>query len=594
MEKISKPKTVKKPKLIIQTPVKAKPKPLNNKMGLPITEAGSRLYTKYKNVAKYLRANPEMAFINFEYATSSDLNLCTFFQSAELTAINKASEEIKRYLPFLINIFTKPVIHLKDNEVVLPVDAVKRVNHQTISHLAVHSEDWKAADARDVTPKRLLTRESVDDYGIYENVVFFNLIEKILHYLRKHIYHLTEILDTLKAAVNFGDFGKLNHSMYYLAIGKLHVGFYKHDNSAEIAATLDDISKLYRLISSYKTRNVYAKNIHAKPIIGELKKTNILTMHKDYRHVYTLYQSMSMRSMVAVKPGRTADQTRSQRYYEQFCQSLTLFAIAHFNFKPDTSNIVYKKGKAAAQFKFKRWTVTVSVKRKDNLGCNIIDLETTYRKNTVKYALIPISHYVSKGKRSEYEERLVKRMMKSKVPYDKYIFLEPYDYDHDTESPYDYSIRFLAGKKDSVKETHYAILPASITDVNSFRRIQRVLYESMTRASKGRELCAFCGEPLSADNEQKLSCSKCRTVVYNIDCVNCNEKFSATYFDTPPNAVNPQRAFEGSEYVKHMPEFFRQEIEHRFRNITKVKGNDPVCPHCDAENEINFKGIGKS
>jgi len=586
MEKEIKSRTQKKTKLIVQKPVKPKPKPLSNKMGLPITEAGSRLYTKYKDVAKYLRANPEMAFINFEYATGSDLNLCTFFQSAELTAINKVSEEIKRYLPFLINIFTKPVIHLKDNEVVLPVDAVKRVNHQTINHLAVHSEDWKKADARDVTPKRLLTRESVDDYGIYENVVFFNLIEKILNYLRKHIFHLTEVLDTLKAAVNFGDFGKLNHSMYYLAIGKLHVGFYKHDNSSEIAETLEDITKLYRLISSYKTRNVYAKNIHAKPIIGELKKTNILTMHKDYKHVYTLYQYMSARLIVAVKPGRTADQTRSQRYYEQFCQSLVLFAITHFNFKPDTSNIVYKKGKASAQFKFKRWTVTVSVKRKDTLGCNIIDLETTYRKNSVRYAIIPVSHYVSKNKRSEYEERLVKRLMKTKIPYDKFIFLEPYDYDHDTESPYDYSIRFLAGKPGAQKETHYAILPASITDVNSFRRIQRVLYESMTQTSKGRELCAFCGEALSVSgkNEHKLSCQKCRTNVYSVDCVNCKERFYTTYFDAPPNAL--QRNFDNAEYVKHMPEFFRQEIEHRFRNITKIKGDDPVCSHCDAENEL--------
>ena len=370
--------------------------------------------------------------------------------------------------------------------------------------------------------------------------------------------------------------------MYYLAVGKLHVGFYKNDNSSEIESTLQEITKIYRLISSYLGRDVYVKNIHAKPIIGEIRKTNILTMHKDYKHVYALYQAMNKKAVVTAEPGKAVSQTRSQRYYEQFCQMLTLFAAAHFNFKPDTSDIVVKKAKPAAKLKFKRWTMSIDVKRKDNLGCNIIDLQIGYKKNLLRYAIIPTSYYVDKDKNKECE-RIITQLLstKSKIPpYDKYIFLDPFDYDN-TACVNDYSIRFVTEKEE---ETYYSILPASISDVNSFRRIQRLIFEAMTRVSKARETCAHCGEKLSIINNQKLLCAKCKTTAYNIDCFKCKKKFAATYFDAPKAKF--QKNIEVADYVKHMPKFFRQEIEHRFRNITKIRHSNFVCPHCNTENEL--------
>jgi len=547
-----------------------------NKAGLPITDVGSRLHAQYTAIAKFIKANSQMSFINFDYTTSRDLILCTFFQSADLDSINITLKEIRRVLPHLINIFNSPVIHLTDDEVVLPLDTVKRVNHKSIRHLALRADDWRNIDVRGgVMPKRLLTKVPEDDFSIYENVVFYHLIEKILKYLRRRIYRLSEILETLSEGIKLEDFGKTNHAMYYLAIGKLYVGFHKHDND-QISDTLENLTKLYRQISLYKTCEVHAKNTDAKSIIGGIKKTNIFSMHKDYKHVYTLYRAMDKRINVPALAGVPAEQTKSQRYYEKFCQLLTLFAITHFNFEPHLFENVLEDGKADASLKFKNWTVSISVKREDAMDCNLIDLTVMYKKKNVRYVLIPISYYVRKGKRGKYE-KIISELLDASSVYDKYIFLEPFDLDGNAQN--DYSMRFLAGKK----KAYYAILPVSISDANSFRRIQNILLECMTRTAWKSGICAFCGEVLN-EVEKKLLCHKCRTAIQNINCVNCNKKFMSSYFDAPKTRSQKTDAVD---CVKFLSEFLRQEIRHKFRNTTKIKGKSFICPHCDGENKIS-------
>jgi len=548
-----------------------------NKAGLPITDVGSRLHTKYKDVVKFLKENQVISFKGFDYAAGRDLILCTFLRSADLDSINKTAGDIRRALPHLVSIFNRPVIHLKDAEVVLPLDAVKRVNHQSIRHLALHTDDWRNIDKHGgVMPKRLLTKVHEDDFSIYENVVFYHLIEKILNYLKKRIYRLSEILETLGEAVKFDNFGKTNHASYYLAIGKLYFGFHKYDNSGEISEALENITKLYRQISAYKTRDVYTKNMGAKPIVGGIKKTNILSMHKDYKHVYTLFKAMDKRMFAFVLPGISAEQIKSQQYYERFCGLITVFAVSHFNFLPYLSDNVINDGKADARFKFKNWTVKVSVKYEDLIDGDIIALTVKHKKKSVSYALIPTSYYIEKNKKTEYK-RIIERMIEAKFSYNKYIFLEPFDFDGGSNNSY--SLSFLSGKK----RVCYAILPVSIAEVNSFRRIQKILLEGMVYVAEKYDVCAFCGEAVSMETGQRFFCQKCRMAVLSINCVNCREKFTATYFDSKKTKLQKE---ESAGYFKYMPEFFRQEAEHKFRSITKIKDKNFICPYCDGENVI--------
>ena len=558
-----------------------------NKAGLPITDFGSRLHEKYKDVARYIQKNPTMSFIDFDYASGRDLILCTFLKSVDLISADKTVRDIQRALSFLIDIFNKPVIHLKDEEVVLALDAVKRVNHKTIEHLARHTENWKGIDRRgqEVLPKKLLTKINEDDYGIYENVVFCNLINKILLFLRKQIYFLSEILHTLNEIKLEGS-GRFNHAMYYLAVGKLYLGFFKFDNSAEAREKLNTVTRLYRLINSHKQCDVYAKNLGVRPLAGEIKKTNLLAMHQNYKHVYTLYQAMEKRGAPGVPvAGTAALQAKSQAYYEKFCQTLTLFAAVNFNFKCGPGETVFRDGKADARFKNNKWALTVSSRYIGAADCNAVSLNMKRGRKAVDYLLLPTSYYIVADKQPYYEKIIGNMLSAEYAPYDKYVFLEPYYFENGAQS--DYSIRFTA----QGKSAHYAILPVSVSEMNSFRRIQKILFECMARCYGEFDICAFCGEALTADDGKNYVCNKCGTAVRRIDCESCKKPFTTTYFAKESGLPETDDG-----YLKYIPEFFKQEKRHLFRNAVKIKDGQFICPHCGGANannldekEINFK-----
>ncbi|MDR1093139.1 MAG: hypothetical protein LBL66_03230, partial [Clostridiales bacterium] len=247
-------------------------RPAGLRIGLPVTWDGSQLAKEYKAVSDYLEKHRAFDFLHFEYATAHDLALCTFFRPADLRRIGGLIEDIGREMPYLLNVFKRPLIHLKETDIVQPVGAVRRVNCGTVRHLAAHAENVESVRGGAVMPARLLTRVYEDDYGIYENVVFRDLIDKVSAFLRKNILYLTEASDMFWERAGVDAVSRLRHPKYYLALGKLYLGFTQADPSAEIAALLERAKRQYWEIGRYKGRGVYAKNAKAKSVAGAVKK----------------------------------------------------------------------------------------------------------------------------------------------------------------------------------------------------------------------------------------------------------------------------------------------------------------------------------
>jgi len=551
-----------------------KGKSKNINIGLPVTKAGSDIWQKYEGVYEFLFKKSQMTFMGFDYATGHDLALCTFFESRDLDNATDILKQIEYALPNLINVFVRPVIHLKDEEIVLPIDAVRRIDRKSMGHLSTHSEHWKDINKQgELVPKKLLTKIHEDDYGIYENIVFRNLIDRILIFLRQHIYYLSQMLSTLNETVRLEDFSRFNHSGYYLAIGKLYIGFFRNDNSTRIVELLDKTTKLHKLISSYKTRAVYAKNTSSKPLVGGIKKTNILSMHRDYKYVYKLYQVMDSRARELTTKGDEELQKRSQEYYEYFCQALLLFALTNFGLECSPLRVIYKDGLVSADLEFGGWTVTVRAKRIIHTDSVVIRVDTKYKKKSFSLVFVPVSYYTGSGKYAYYE-RLINNMRLASI--DKYVFLEPFD--ADKSSHYSYSIRAIVEDNG----INYAVLPVNISDVNSFRRIQKPVFESMVRSNKGFDVCAFCGDKPKEQTPKNYLCLKCRTAVRDIICKDCGKSFVATMLST----VGLPKTETDTRYIKYMPKFYKSEKEHLFRNITEIRDGNFICPHCDGENKV--------
>ena len=534
--------------------------------GLPVTVEGSRIWEKYEGVFDYLNKKPSMTLMGFDYATGHDLALCTFFGASDLGSMERILADIDKAMPHIASIFVRPVIHLRDEEIILPIDAVQKVNRKSMGHLAAHAENWKDIDKGELVPRRLLTRVHEDDYGIYENIVFRDLVDRILAYLRRQIYCLSEALSMLDDSSKVEGFSRLNHPSYYLAIGKLYSGFFRNDDADKSSQMLKRITALYKSLTSYKSRAVYAKNVKAKPIVGAIKKTNILSMHKNYRHIYILHQKMDKNLSHPKDKETAALQSKSQKYYDRFCQALTIFALTNFGLTCPPFGVVYKEGVFGAVLSFGDWTVTVSVKNIE-FDHNAIIVKSKHGKKSVSLMLIPMSYYIKRDKRTRYEEIIGSIRVKG---IDKYIFLEPND--PGTHTHFDYSIRADMGDK----SVEYAILPLVISDINSFRRLQLLVMGAMVASNPGLDMCAFCGDGVVDEGGGKHLCNRCRTAYHSIACLECYESLVATCLDALDKSI------DDNEHIRYMPKFYRDEKQQKFRNIIKTDGDGFVCPKCNS------------
>lgn len=552
-------------------------RPYNCTLGFPITDIGSQLEKDYQAIVEYFDKNPKLDFLSFEYATSHELALCTFFKSMDLVNASNLMQDLRKEMPYLVNIFRRPLIHLKEIDVIQPTDTVKRVNHNTMKYLSRHAETWKNIEDSAIIPAKLLTRVYDDDYSIYENIVFRDLIDKSLTFLRKRIYYLTELFDIFNDSIQLDAITRFNHQNYYLAMGKLYVGFSKMKDSSELLAMLENAKYLYKQLNTYKTRAVYTKNANIKPINSEIKRTNILGMHKDYKHVYSLYQKFNKQAFESQAFGTFLMQDKSQSSYELFCQMLVLFAASNFNLSCKSNDTIYENKKLNACFKYKDWSLHVYNQYNAVLNFDTIIIDVTHNNKSIKFLIIPMSYYIAQDKKMHYEH-IIKTLYYGGNIYDKYVFLEPFDLDKNSLSNY--------SLKCSIADVnlYYAVLPVSISEINSFRRIQKLLFECMVRTNNNYDICAFCGENLVKANNTYLCC-KCRTAVKNVTCEHCQKNFTATYIDIKNKNKNRKKATE-EDFSKDLPDFYKQEKQYLFRDIVNINENNFVCPHCGGGNKI--------
>jgi len=454
-------------------------------MLLPPSHYGSSIFDQYKNILDFYSKHPNL---EFDKALLGGLALCTFFDHIDINYIERLIKQIATAMPHLIEVFRRPVTHLIEIETKVPVDTAKHITSKTVRHLMSHSEDWECIKNAKITPKNILTKTYDDDYSIYENIVFKNLVDRILKLLKKQLHYLNTALKIYNESVLIDAFSRINHSQYYSAIGTLYSGFFNNFKEIKTTSLQRKIKQELALITKYLSHPVYRKNINAKPISKDIKQTNILLMHKDYKYINWLWKELGCEE--AEEEADVAVQTKAQRAYEKFCEYLLMFSVRHFNFD--------------SQYKFDKWSVGIKEKKLGFVDLTAIELVIKHKKSDVKYLIVPISYYLGKTRHKVYED--IKKGIYDAFGdgYKQIIFCEPF------ETP----------KSDF-------ILPISITMLDSFRHFQRLLLEGMILSDKDRKICAFCGEALTPNS----CCKRCRLLVFDTECDRCNTIYTQTKID---------------------------------------------------------------
>ena len=478
----------------------------------------------YKDSKKFLSKYNNITYPEFDYYSVTELNLFSSIEDINFGDISEKLSAIEHVLPAIARIFAKPIIHLIDEEILVPVEAVRLINNKTMNYASNHSEHWANITSSGIRPRKLLTNNYRDNYAIYENIVFSRCIDHMLNYVRHYTRILSDMIYTNKK-LEIDLLERENHISYYLALGKLETG-YLRGFSDYIDITLKLLSRL-EFINSFLTsrlkRPVYAKTHKAKGKI-KLRRTNILAMHKDYRQIYKYLKGVYTDEIEIIE--EKIDQTD----YVYFTKFITLFAIGHFNLVMDkTKKIDFKK--LDLDFNFKEYHLNLKDTKIDG---NAAMLLTFNEEKEYKIALIPSA-----------------TPLKVTAPEGIECFiLSP---NLDTEDIF-----------------------VSINNIDSFRRIQQILLKGLIYSSEVMDTCPFCGNQMEKE-DNIYYCTKCRTEIRKEHCNEHNKDYYVTTIRNFRIKKDKLKRIKDRLLQKRLNEGLLH-----FRNITKITTDlAPICPYCN-------------
>lgn len=491
----------------------------------------------YAPLSDFIKDGETMTYSEFDANMLKSLNLFVIPKDEHFVELEIMLDGIIRALPALKRIFARPIIRLKDELEILPVESVRIINNQSISHVSYHSELWADITEKGLKPKKLMTFDREEEYAIYENIAFVRLINIIFSFISKNIRMLKDIMYAYRdMKINLLD--RTNHLSYFLAAGKLHMGYIRAQDQSSRAyeRCVDKLLFIEKILRSKLKSPIYRICKKRKDKI-KLKKTNIFRNHKDYRQVYKLLKMLSdEKEFIDTDFTNTVD----LNHYKVYCNMLSVFAVGHFNF-----NFTQKKkidfNQLNTECKFKGWTLKM-----ENLNFeNMYGLRFSVKKDYL-YRVTLVFNTAEKVSSADLES------FKVFYPSEEFVIVSP----NELTKKYTY---------------------LSIYDVESFRRVQQIIFKAMIYADKKRDVCPFCGLPLS-EHEDGYICSTCQTVIMQRICPTTEQKFFIT---------------DMGEFKKPMDEekdkFLQDKVaeaQQNFRNITPLSlSGEIICPHCGKVHE---------
>ncbi|MBO5652809.1 MAG: hypothetical protein J6S44_01175 [Clostridia bacterium] len=249
---------------------------------------------EYAAILRFATEKSGISYTAFDACTVKEVNLFALREGLNFETLEEALDKIIAALPALKRIFARPIMRLKDVNELLPVESVHVINNRTLSYASVHSETWSNVSDRDgVRPAKLLTLKHEDSYVTYENIGFAKVISVIFRFINKGMKQMTDAMFTGRD-MRFNLLERENHLAYFLAIGKLHVG-YVHNAERYRTATQRCTQKMLFIDRTLRSRRSAPVYQHCKDKIERftLKKSTTFRVHKDYAQVYRLLKWFS-------------------------------------------------------------------------------------------------------------------------------------------------------------------------------------------------------------------------------------------------------------------------------------------------------------
>ena len=246
-------------------------------------------------------------------------------------------ETIESYFTSLDKITRDPKSGLKYLQEVVQIEKAKKVNSDSIRHLAANTQLIKEVRNGDVIPKQILTTQAEIEYAIYENRFIKTLIERLFDFVNRRYDLVKRNVETYNNKFfNMKSNFDMRDSNIILEVDLKIKDKIDDDNLAKSNhELLSRIQFLLKRVNGLRVSPFMEGLKQAKPIVPPIMKTSIILKNVDYNNCYNLWLYLDKYNLLNFDVDVKEQNLTLDRYYLRnvYQTALTVFTTVYGNQK---------------------------------------------------------------------------------------------------------------------------------------------------------------------------------------------------------------------------------------------------------------------
>jgi len=260
-------------------------------------------------------------------------------------------------------IIVNPRTFIKEDAEVVLAGLAKKVNSQSIQHLAQHTEFVRSVDSKgNVTPDRILSISTEEDIQIFENRFVMTLINKLIIFIEKRYSFIKDHGETCDSDVLLIHNISTIDGLTYECDTRLKISKPSDDEGrgARNAELLAKIVRLRERAAFYLHCPFMVKMAGAKAVHNPIPMTNMLLKSPNYHKAYLLWKFIDAYTKLGVTYNiKETNQAFTPEYTDEI-QSLVLGNMLTLR-----SHLIADKAIAGQKTRKKRLTPRVLLSLED-------------------------------------------------------------------------------------------------------------------------------------------------------------------------------------------------------------------------------------
>lgn len=186
-------------------------------------------------------------------------------------------EVFNKYMPHIDAIIRNPRRFIESEEDLLPIERSKKINEESIKHLAQHVQLIQSVDKyNNPQPSKILNIFKEETYDLYENRFIATLIKKLYVFISLQYENIKDLdiadnASTKKVIYNAKTTIDNNEYTSSLAIDVKN----KKDD-IDLAIVKERINALHEIICTFRNSNLMKQLEKAEPVRSPIRKTNAI------------------------------------------------------------------------------------------------------------------------------------------------------------------------------------------------------------------------------------------------------------------------------------------------------------------------------